>query len=81
MKTIFYMPQGVCSKTMRISLEDNVIKEVKINGGCDGNGKAIAQLLIGMTREAAIDKLKGIHCGNKSTSCADQLAKALGEEA
>lgn len=77
METITYLPQGVCSKQMEIDLEDGVIKAVRIKGGCNGNLQGISSLLVGMTKEEAIRRLDGIHCGPRATSCPDQLAQAL----
>lgn len=72
-----YNPKGVCSKVMKIDVENNVIKNVEIIGGCPGNTVGVARLVKGMDIDEAIKKLKGILCGNKGTSCPDQLAKAL----
>ena len=78
MKTIHYMPRGVCSREMEIDLDQNdVIKAVRVVGGCNGNLQGISSLLVGMKREEAISRMEGIHCGSKSTSCPDQLAQAL----
>ena len=77
METITYLPKGVCSKHMEIDLENDVITEVRIQGGCNGNLKGISALLVGMTREEAIRRMEGIHCGPRATSCPDQLAQAL----
>lgn len=77
MKTIRYTTKGVCSRAIDIELEDNVIRSVKFNGGCAGNTQGVAALVEGMTAEEAIRRLSGIRCGFKSTSCPDQLAKAL----
>lgn len=72
-----YRPQGVCSQEMLISVEDGVIRDLKVIGGCSGNLQGIARLVTGMTMEEAAERLNGIRCGYKSTSCPDQLAKAL----
>ena len=72
-----YKPQGVCSREMIFDIEDGVIKSLKIVGGCDGNTKGISKLVVGMKLEDVIEKLKGIQCGYKGTSCPDQLSKAL----
>ena len=77
METITYQPKGVCSKHMEIDLENGVIQAVRVLGGCNGNLKGICALLVGMTREEAIRRLDGIHCGPRPTSCPDQLAQAL----
>lgn len=77
MQTIQYTPRGVCSRKMEIDVEDGVIREVRVLGGCNGNLKGISSLLRGMGVDEAIDRLDGIRCGMKPTSCPDQLAKAL----
>ena len=77
MKTITYTPKGVCSRQMEIDLEDDIIKEVRVLGGCSGNLQGVSSLLVGMSREEAIRRLDGIRCGFKPTSCPDQLARAL----
>lgn len=78
MKTIHYMPRGVCSREMEIDLDQNdVIQAVRVVGGCNGNLQGISSLLVGMKREEAISRMEGIHCGSKPTSCPDQLAQAL----
>ena len=60
-----------------VEVKDGIIESVKFTGGCNGNLQGISSLVTGMTAEDAIKKLKGIRCGMKSTSCPDQLAKAL----
>ena len=77
MEHINYKTQGVCSRSIDIDVEDGVITQVKFNGGCAGNTQGVASLLRGMTVEDAIERLEGIRCGFKPTSCPDQLAKAL----
>lgn len=72
-----YKPQGVCSTQMIINVENNILKDIKINNGCDGNLKGISKLLIGMNIDDIIKKLKGVTCGLKRTSCPDQIATAL----
>lgn len=72
-----YKPQGVCSREMIFDIEDGVIKSLQIVGGCDGNTKGISKLVVGMKLEDVIEKLKGIECGYKGTSCPDQLSIAL----
>ena len=74
-----YRPCGVCSREMRVELEDGIIRKVKVIGGCDGNLKGISSLLVGMRAEDAIARLEGIRCGFKNTSCPDQLSIALRE--
>lgn len=77
METVTYVPQGVCSRYMEIDLENDVIQAVRVQGGCNGNLQGVSALLVGMTREEAIRRLEGIHCGPRPTSCPDQLACAL----
>lgn len=74
---VSYKTQGVCSRLMNVEAEDGVIKSVEIVGGCSGNLQGISRLVVGMRVEEAISRLEGIRCGNKSTSCPDQLTKAL----
>ncbi|AOR23997.1 TIGR03905 family TSCPD domain-containing protein [Clostridium taeniosporum] len=74
-----YKTRGVCSSTINIEIENNVIKSVNFIGGCVGNLLGIGALVKNMDIDIAIEKLKGIKCGNKSTSCPDQLAQALME--
>lgn len=72
-----YRPSGVCSQMIHFDLEDNKIKNLSFVGGCNGNLQGISQLVEGMDAEEVISRLEGIRCGFKSTSCPDQLAKAL----
>lgn len=74
-----YRPRGVCSREMRVEVEDGIIRRVEVVGGCNGNLKGISRLLVGMRAEDAIEKMEGIRCGFKPTSCPDQLSKALRE--
>ena len=75
--TIQYTPKGVCSRAFQIEVEEGVIRSVQVTGGCDGNLKGLSSLLKGMTVEDAIQRMEGIRCGLKATSCPDQLAQAL----
>ncbi len=72
-----YQTKGTCSTAIDIEVKDGCIESVAFTGGCNGNLQGISALVKGMTVEEAISRLKGIHCGFKSTSCPDQLAKAL----
>ncbi|MCD8159230.1 MAG: TIGR03905 family TSCPD domain-containing protein [Clostridiales bacterium] len=74
-----YKTKGVCSTQIHFDVEDNKIHNVKFTGGCSGNTQGVARLAEGMDVDDAISRLKGIRCGFKSTSCPDQLAKALEE--
>lgn len=74
---IKYRPKGVCSRLMEVDTEDGIITKVVVTGGCSGNLQGISRLVVGMKAEDAIEKLKGIKCGNKPTSCPDQLSIAL----
>ena len=77
MTTYTYTPKGVCSRRMTVALEDGVIRDVRIEGGCNGNLQGISHLVIGMKAQDAIDRMRGIRCGGKPSSCPDQLATAL----
>ena len=80
MKMIGYTPSGVCSKYMEIVVDDdNIIKEVNITGGCVGNTMAVSKLLVGMSVNRAKDPLSGVPCGKRTTSCPNELSKALQE--
>ena len=74
-----YKPQGVCSMLIQFDIENNKIRNVGFVGGCNGNLQGISRLIEGMDVDEAISRMEGIHCGYKSTSCPDQLAKALKE--
>lgn len=76
---MIYQPKGVCSKAIDVEMEDGIIKSVAFTGGCNGNTQGISRLVVGMKAEDAIERLRGIKCGFKNTSCPDQLACALQE--
>lgn len=79
MEKISYIPRGVCSRKIDIEIDNGIIKSVKYSGGCAGNTQGVAALIAGMSITDAIERLSGIRCGFKSTSCPDQLATALKE--
>lgn len=72
-----FTPSGVCSKDIKFDLEGEKVTNVQFTGGCNGNLSGISALVEGMTVDELIDKLSGITCGGRSTSCPDQLTKAL----
>lgn len=72
-----YRTSGVCAMEIHFHIQDNIITNVEFIGGCNGNLKAIAKLIDGYTVEEIESKLSGNTCGRRSTSCADQLAKAV----
>lgn len=72
-----FKPKGVCSSNIHVELDGTKIKDVAFTGGCSGNTQGVAALVIGMEAQDAIEKLKGIRCGFRSTSCPDQLSLAL----
>ena len=78
-KHIEYATKGTCSRTIIIDVEDGVITDCKFVGGCPGNTQGVAALAKGRPVEEVISIVKGIKCGPRSTSCPDQLAKALEE--
>ena len=77
METIQYQPKGVCSNYMEIDVDGGVIQDCRVKGGCNGNLQGISHLLKGMRVQDAIQRMEGIRCGFKNTSCPDQLAQAL----
>ena len=74
-----YMTSGTCASCIDFDMDGTKVKNLRFNGGCNGNGKGIAALVEGMEAQEVIKLLKGIRCGMKRTSCPDQLAKALEE--
>ena len=80
MKTYTYYPKGTCSVRMDFTLDDEgIIRDFSVERGCNGNLKGIRSLIIGEKAESVISRLDGITCGMKTTSCPDQIAKALEE--
>ena len=78
-RNINYKTSGVCSRRINISVDTDTdtVVEVVFEGGCSGNTQGVASLATGMTVDSIIEKVSGIKCGFKATSCPDQLAKAL----
>ena len=72
-----YKPSGICPNNIEFDIKNGIVEGLRFNGGCNGNLKALSVLVAGMAVEDAISRLKGITCGSRSTSCPDQLAKAL----
>ena len=72
-----YKTRGTCSTKIHFELRDGKVYSVSFEDGCKGNLKALGILVEGMDAEELIGKLKGLHCGRKETSCADQLATAV----
>jgi len=77
MKDYTIPTQGICPRSISFSLEDSKVYNIKFQGGCPGNTKAIAKLLEGADAQYVVDMLKGNDCGGKGTSCADQLARGV----
>lgn len=74
-----YKTKGTCSQRILFDIEDGKVRNVQFVGGCNGNLQGISKLVEGMDVETVIERIEGIHCGFKPTSCPDQLAKALKE--
>lgn len=72
-----YKPKGVCSSLVEFDLDGNIVSNISFRGGCNGNLKAISALAEGMTVDHLKERLQGITCGFKSTSCSDQFVQAL----
>ena len=72
-----YRTRGTCSQEIYFDIVDNKVRNVQFIGGCNGNLQGISKLVEGMDVQEVIDKLGGIRCGFKDTSCPDQLANAL----
>lgn len=76
-RNITAMTNGVCSQMIALNIKDNTIQNVQFVGGCHGNTQGVSQLCRGMKVQDVRDRLIGIRCGSKSTSCPDQLAQVL----
>ncbi len=72
-----FKPSGVCSRLIKLEVEDDIIQHVEFVGGCAGNTQGVAHLIEGMKVDDALSRIEGIKCGPRPTSCPDQLAKAL----
>ena len=77
METIQYKTHGTCCKIMNILIDNDIIKDAEFFGGCSGNLQGIKHLIKNMSIKDVIEKLEGIDCNGKGTSCPDQLAKCL----
>ena len=71
-----YKTQNTCSSEIKLNIDSNVVTNISFTGGCNGNLKAIPRLVDGWTVEAIEEKLSGVTCGRRPTSCADQLVRA-----
>jgi uncharacterized protein (TIGR03905 family) len=72
-----FFPDGVCSKQILFDVDDGIVHNVNFVGGCPGNLQGLSRLVEGMAVKRVIETLEGIRCGERSTSCPDQLAEAL----
>ena len=72
-----YKTKGTCSQRILFEINNGKVENVQFIGGCNGNLQGISRLVEGMDVEAVIEKIEGIHCGFKPTSCPDQLATCL----
>ena len=72
-----YKTENTCSKLISMDLDGNVVHNVRITGGCNGNLRAIPLLIEGWTVEQIAEKLSGVLCGRRPTSCVDQLSRAV----
>ncbi len=78
MKHLLYKTQGTCSQLIDVTVDDDgIIRQVFFYGGCYGNLQGICRLVTGQKIDDVINKLDGIRCGDKPTSCPDQLCRAL----
>lgn len=72
-----YKTEGVCPRSISFNLDGDVVSDIKFEGGCNGNLKAVSRLLEGKTISEIVSQLEGVTCGRKSTSCSDQLVQGL----
>lgn len=74
-----YKTKGTCSTNIEQDVENGIVKEIAFWGGCNGNLQGISRLVTGMPVSEVITRLEGVRCGTRSTSCPDQLCRALHE--
>lgn len=75
---IVFKPEGVCSREMHIEYNDEgIVTSAHVIGGCNGNLQGICALIVGLKLETVVEKLKGIRCRYKDTSCPDQMARGI----
>ena len=74
---MIYTPRGVCSRAIDVEVVDGIVTKVEFVGGCSGNTQGISKLVVGMNAHEAIERLRGIKCGPRSTSGPDQLSYAI----
>ena len=74
-----YQTHGVCSKRITFDMQDGILHHVKFYGGCNGNTQGLSRLVEGMPAAEAMERLRGVNCGGRGTSCPDQLAVAIRE--
>lgn len=74
----YYQTEKICAKSIGVKIDENgIIREIEFCGGCDGNTQGLEKLLLGMNKDDVIERLSGVDCRGKGTSCPDQLAKIL----
>lgn len=76
---VLVQPEGVCSQAIELLVKDGVVLQSQFHGGCNGNTQGVCSLIAGMQIKQVVERLSGISCGGKNTSCPDQLAQALAE--
>lgn len=76
MKSV-YKTTGTCSSLIELELCDGIVKNVAFRGGCNGNLQGISRLVEGLPATEVLRRLDGVRCGNKNTSCPDQLCRAI----
>lgn len=74
---ISFKTKNVCATEINFKVEENIVKEIKFIGGCPGSAVGVSALAEGMQVEEVIERLEGIQCRSRGTSCPDQLAQAL----
>ncbi len=77
MKHFVYRTSGTCSTKIEFDLDEGIVRNVVFTGGCNGNLKAIPRLIEGISAAEVVNRVKGVTCGPRNTSCADQLSRAL----
>lgn len=77
MEELLYSPSNVCAKEFKFEIKDDIIQSCTISGGCPGNLLGISKIIVGMSPKEVVESFSGVACGNRSTSCPNEIAKAL----
>ncbi len=69
--------KGTCSRQISFDSDGERVYNIRFLFGCPGNTAAVSVLCEGMKIDDIIEKLSGIDCGGRGTSCPAQLSAAV----